>query len=502
MCGIAGVWGENQQDMVCEMTGRMIHRGPDDFGLLSIAGIGSVAHRRLSIMDPAGGKQPIQHADIPVSIIANGEIYNYSKLKQELAKQCQFETESDTESALHLYQQVGVAAAERLDGMFAIAITDDDELYLARDSVGIKPLYVGRKNGSLVFASELKAFGDDIADINEFPPGTWYHTRHGWHRYYRVPEEQPDSKPLDHHVAAVRNTLSEAVVKRLMSDVPVGAFLSGGLDSSIIAAVARQHVDELHTFSVGLQGSRDLVAAREVARHLETVHHEYVIEPEDVIQHLPKIIYFLESFDQDLVRSAVPCYFTSRLASEFVKVILTGEGADELFAGYDYYRDISSQEALHRELRRSVCSLHNINLQRVDRLTMAHSIEGRVPFLDTQLIDVAQRIPVKWKLFSARPGKVIEKWILRKAFEDLLPPQIVWRNKEQFDEGSGISELMPFIAEQFMTAAESNAYLAENERQQLRSQEECVYHLLFRRAFQDSTWASGGLVARWSVQQA
>lgn len=502
MCGIAGIWGVNQQEIVHEMTDRMIHRGPDDFGYLSLPGIGSVAHCRLSIMDPAGGKQPIQHSNIPVSIIANGEIYNYPRLKQELVKRCQFKTDSDTESALHLYQQIGVSAAERLDGMFAFAITDDDELYLARDSIGIKPLYLGRKNGSLVFASELKAFGGDITDIREFPPGTWYHTRHGWHRYYNVPEEQPDSRPLDHHVAEVRDTLSEAVVKRLMSDVPVGAFLSGGLDSSILAAVARQHVDELHTFSVGLQGSRDLVAAREVASHLSTIHHEHVIEPEEVIRHLPKIIYFLESFDQDLVRSAVPCYFTSKLASEFVKVILTGEGADELFAGYDYYRDISSKETLHRELRRSVCSLHNINLQRVDRLTMAHSIEGRVPFLDTKLIEVAQRIPVEWKLFSTPDGRVVEKWVLRKAFEDLLPQQIVWRDKEQFDEGSGISELMPLIANHFMTGEDSKAYLAKNKCHQLRSLEECVYHMLFRNEFQDSTWASGNLVARWSNQQA
>ena len=498
MCGIVGVWGENRRSMVREMADRIVHRGPDDFGSLSIQGVGAVAHCRLSIMDPVGGKQPIQHPDEPISIIANGEIYNYPHLKSGLSGSCHFETESDTESALHLYQQTGVKSAEQLDGMFAFAITDGDDLYLARDSIGIKPLYLGKKNADLVFASELKAFSNNITDVKEFPPGTWFHTRHGWHRYYNVPDEQPNSNSLHDQMLTVRNTLEESVVKRLMSDVPVGAFLSGGLDSSIIAAIARQHVEELHTFSVGLQGSRDLLAAQEVASHLGTIHHEYVISPDDVFEHLPRIIYYLESFDQDLVRSAVPCYFTSRLASDFVKVILTGEGADELFAGYDYYRDISSQEALHNELRRSVCSMHNINLQRVDRLTMAHSIEGRVPFLDTSLIEVAQRIPPKWKLFSSPDGGIIEKWILRKAFEDLLPQQIVWRGKEQFDEGSGISDQMPQISQQFMTKAQSSKYLEANHDQQLRSREECVYHKLFCTAFKESSWASNNLVARWT----
>ena len=498
MCGIAGVWGENRRSLVREMADQLVHRGPDDFGCLSIDGAGDVAHWRLSIMDPVGGKQPIQHPDEPIAIIANGEIYNYPRLKTNLARRCQFDTESDTESALHLYQEVGVKTAEHLDGMFAIAITDGNELYLARDSIGIKPLYLGKKSGSLVFASELKAFGDDISDVREFPPGSWYHTQQGWHRYYNVPDEQPISKSLNDHLLAIRNTLEASIVKRLMSDVPVGAFLSGGLDSSIIAAIARQHVEELHTFSVGLRGSRDLLAAREVASYLDAIHHEYQIEPEEVIEHLPRIIYFLESFDQDLVRSAIPCYFTSRLASDYVKVILTGEGADELFAGYDYYRNISSQEVLQRELRRSVCSLHNINLQRVDRLTMAHSIEGRVPFLDTQLIEIAQRIPAQWKLYSSSDGEVIEKWILRKAFEDLLPKRIVWRNKEQFDEGSGISDLMPNLSERFMSKGQSSRYMENNVDQQLRSREECVYHKLFCDAFKESAWTQENLVARWA----
>ncbi len=237
-------------------------------------------------------------------------------------------------------------------------------------------------------------------------------------------------------VAALRAELVRAVAKRLMSDVPVGAFLSGGLDSSLLCALARPMVDELHTFAVGLDGSPDLVAARRVAEHLDTVHHEYIITAQEMAEALPTILYHLESFDQDLVRSAIPCYFCSRLAAEQVKVVLTGEGADELFAGYTYHRAMPL-DALHEELHRSVLSLHNINLQRVDRLTMAHGLEARVPFLDTDLVDLALRMPVDLKLRSTGDGELVEKYILRLVAEPLLPAEIVWRGKQQFDEGSG-----------------------------------------------------------------
>jgi asparagine synthase (glutamine-hydrolysing) len=213
-----------------------------------------------------------------------------------------------------------------------------------------------------------------------------------------VPQQTAPKRTVEQHVTLVRETLDRAVTKRLMSDVPLGAFLSGGLDSSAIVALLRPHVDELHTFSVGMEGSPDLDAARTVARHLDTVHHEYVLTSDEIAGLLPEILYHLESFDQDLVRSAVPCYFAARLAASEVKVILTGEGADELFAGYRYYHDYEDPTLFGRELRRSVQSLHNINLQRVDRMTMAHSIEGRVPFLDVEMIELAQTIPPRLKL--------------------------------------------------------------------------------------------------------
>jgi asparagine synthase (glutamine-hydrolysing) len=279
-----------------------------------------------------------------------------------------------------------------------------------------------------------------------------------------------------------------------MSDVPVGAFLSGGLDSSLICAIARKHLSELHTFSVGIEGSRDLEAARILSKHLDTIHHEYILTEKELKKKLPEIIYYLESFDQDLVRSAFPCFFTSMLAAEHVKVILTGEGADELFAGYSYYKGINDQRLLHNELRRSVSALHNINLQRVDRMTMAHSIEGRVPFLDLEMIKLGQRIPSKYKLMGEPP---VEKWILRKAFEDLLPNEIIWRDKEQFDEGSGSVDLLNDALKSVITEDEASSYRRKWPDMGLRSAEECHYHRLFMDAFEKPDPVLSN-VARWA----
>ncbi|MGB3652329.1 MAG: asparagine synthase-related protein, partial [Rivularia sp. (in: cyanobacteria)] len=382
-----------------------------------------------------------------------------------------------------------------LDGMYAFAIADGDNLLVARDPLGIKPLYYGEIEGAWVFASELKAISKHCNNVKEFPPGSYYHSDKGFSTFYSVPDLYPDSNvDVEALIKRVRKTVEESVIKRLMSDVPLGAFLSGGLDSSIIAAVAKQHQKELHTFSVGIGDSRDLSAARKVSAHLGTIHHEYVITPEEVNAKLPEIIYYLESFDQDLVRSAIPCYFTSRMAAEYVKVILTGEGADELFAGYTYYKDIPDEDVLHKELRRSVSGLHNINLQRVDRMTMAHAIEGRVPFLDLNMIELGQQIPANLKLVGE---PLVEKWILRKAFEDMLPQEIVWRKKEQFDEGSGTVDMLDEMLARKMTIAQTIAYQQKHPQVKLRSPEECFYHNIFMDVFENSEVVSNN-VARWS----
>jgi asparagine synthase (glutamine-hydrolysing) len=381
--------------------------------------------------------------------------------------------------------------------MFALAIADGDDLFVARDPIGIKPLYCGWRDGDFLLASEIKAFVGLADTVREFPPGSWFHTRFGAGTYYAVPGSETVRRSVEDHVTLLRETLARAVRKRLMSDVPLGAFLSGGLDSSIIAAFARPHVDKLYTFSVGIEGSPDLEAARTVSRHLGTTHHEHILRTEEIMAALPSILYHLESFDQDLVRSAIPSYFTARLASQVVKVVLTGEGADELFAGYRYYQNYENGAALGSELRRSIRSLHNINLQRVDRMTMAHSIEGRVPFLDTEMIALAQTIPAELKLRPGPGGRPVEKWILRKACEGILPSEIVWRDKQQFDEGSGTVDLLEEPMRSAMPAGEADQYALQHQGARLRSPEECLYHKVLCESYADPLPVTAN-VARWA----
>lgn len=498
MCGIAGVWGTCDEETVRAMMNRLVHRGPDAQGILRQPDTRAVlGHRRLAIMDPTGGDQPIRAAGGHRAIVANGEIYNFRSLRSQMEDHYQFRTQSDSEAALALYAERGTTCPSALDGMFAFAIADGDDLFVARDPIGIKPLYFGWWNGALLVASEIKALVGIAHDVKEFPPGSWFHSQIGFRSHYEVPDRTPVHRTTEDHVALVRETLERSVTKRLMSDVPLGTFLSGGLDSSIIAALVRPHVDELHTFSVGVADSRDLEAARTVARHLDTVHHEHVLTSEEIIASLPEILFHLESYDLDLVRSAIPCYFTARLASREVKVILTGEGADELFAGYGYYRDYEDPALLQRELRRSVRSLHNINLQRVDRMTMAHSIEGRVPFLDVEMIELAQTIPSELKLYGNGGQRPVEKWVLRRSCEDLLPHDIVWRDKEQFDEGSGTVDLLAEIADRWMAHAEATRYSAYHPDARLRSPEECLYHKTLCESYADPTPVLQN-VARWA----
>ena len=480
MCGIAALWGEQDSETVAAIVQRMTHRGPDGQDVFTHAQLPVVlGHSRLAIIDPQGGAQPIRSTRGDRTIVTNGEIYNYKALRQTLDPSA-FTTDSDAEVALHLYERDGPACVERLDGMFALVIQDGEQLFAARDPLGIKPLYYGRRHGAWLFASEIRSLVGLAEDIREFPPGSWFHSQHGFNRYYRIPAppavmDEPQEAAIRQWVTALRAALERAVDKWMVSDVPVGAFLSGGLDSSIIAALARRHNDDLHTFAVGVAGSPDLLAARRVAEHIGSHHHEQAFTLDEVIEDLPAIIQALESDDVDLVRSAIPCNFVSRLAARRVKAVLTGEGADELFAGYGYYRDYRDPQALARELTRSLGTMHNINLQRVDRLTMAHSLEGRVPFLDSELIELAQGIPATLKLRNLPDGRQVEKWILRAASEDLLPQDIVWRDKAQFDEGSGTTELLRQLV----------ARLTGVEHDPQRQAEQDLYHRLLLKAYPD-----------------
>ena len=411
-----------------------------------------------------------------------------------------FASGSDSETILHLFEEHDIQTPRLLDGMFAFAIASGARLFLARDYIGIKPLYYAHQENSrspLYFASELKALTSLGMTVQEFPPGTCYDSETGFHTYYTVPDQPARDLTLADHLRRVRETVEAAVKKRLLSDVPLGAFLSGGLDSSIIAAVAAQHMPDLHTFSVGIEGSRDIEAARRVSQHIGSIHHEYIYSASEVVETLPEIVYYLESFDRDLVRSAIPTWFAARLAAQEVKVILTGEGADELFAGYRYHKDIADPRDLRTELRRSIGRMHNINLQRVDRMTMRHGIEARVPFLDRSVIEMASTVPTPWKLREV-DGIPVEKWILRTAFEDLLPKEIVWRDKEQFDEGSGMVDLLPQLISEATAGIDVPAYQSRHATDQLRSAEECWYHQLLVDAFDDAGPVLAN-VGRWSL---
>ncbi len=487
MCGIVALWGSTDSATVNRMLDTIQHRGPDDRAVHDHPAGASLGHTRLSIIDPGGGRQPLLADN--AALVCNGMIYNDRPLRAALGSD-RFSTATDSESVLRGYLAWGTAVVERIDGMFAFVLVDGDgRCVAARDPLGKKPLFWGRIGTAIVFASEIKAL-DGIADgIDVFPAGCVWDSEHGLRQYYAVPQPRDGGRDERGAIASVRVGLERAVARRLRSDVRLGAFLSGGLDSSVIAAIAQRHLGDLHTYAVGLVGSSDLAAARLVAEHLGTIHHEYVIGPEEISAALPRVIRHLESYDRDLVRSAVPTWFVAREAAREMKVVLTGEGADELFAGYSYHADYTDGDALQRELHRSLTAMHSINLQRVDRMTMAHSLEARVPFLDREMIDLAMTIPPALK---QRPeqGCDGEKWILRKACEDLLPAEIVWRGKLQFDEGSGFSD-----------------YMAEHARREIDAghiepagPDVSVEEALYRQLLRDSavhTDAVMGLTSHW-----
>lgn len=493
MCGIVAIYGDNASrwaPYLDTMLNRLSHRGPDDRGIYVNSNI-ALGQKRLSIIDVAGGRQPIFAEDGQKCVICNGEIYNHLALRDELSHH-RFRTNSDTEVTLHLFEEEGEDSVSRLDGMFAFVVYDGGDIFVARDPLGIKPLYQGRKDGCLFFASEIKALEGMVDSIQEFPAGHYYSSKSGLLQYYNIPQTSHYEQDVDRIAAMLREKLTKAVRKRLMSDVPLGVFLSGGIDSSIIAAVAREHFHRLSSFSVGMEGATDLIYARKVADFLGTDHHEYIYSRDEVVRVLPHVIYHLESFDPPLVRSAIPTYFVSRLASDYVKVILTGEGSDEVFAGYHYFKQIDEEESLHEESIRIISGLHNLNLQRVDRATMAHSIEGRVPFLDLDFVEYATAIDPKLKLAGENR---MEKWLLRKAFAGYLPDEVLWRSKAEFADGCGSAQLIADFAQSEISDAELKSQKRLSEHIQISSKEELYYFKLFQRFF--STQGLSQTIGRW-----
>ena len=480
MCGFACLWKIDDEPLARRMIEKISHRGPDQTRVYQTANVPAVmAHCRLSIIGPSDGSQPIFSADNV--LVANGEIYNYADLRAILGESA-FETRSDSETILHLFRSGQMRWVSRLDGMFAFVLATPQRVIAARDPLGIKPLYVAKLGEGLAFASELKAYdGLGFSEIQSIEPGTLFDSVDGMRRWYRIPQGAAEPEPgfdLEAVTRELRLVLEDAVRKWMVADVEVGSFLSGGLDSSLIAALAAQATSHrLKTFSVGLKGSPDLAAARRVAEHINSNHFELEFTAQDLAAALPMVIYHLESADVDLVRSAVPTHFATTLARQHVKAVLTGEGADELFAGYGYHHTYAAApRQLADELTRSLMSMHNINLQRVDRITMAQGLEARTPFLDRDLIDFAQSIPASLKLHTGPDGTTTEKWILRKACEDLLPEDLVWRKKAQFDEGTGTVDVL-----------DEALSLASGERGPFtRAQEYAIYERILRGQFEDA----------------
>ncbi|HTO21606.1 MAG TPA: asparagine synthase-related protein [Spirochaetia bacterium] len=477
MCGIVAVRGSGSEPLAREMVGRLRHRGPDGEGLLRI-GDTFLGHRRLAIIDLAGGRQPMVNERGDLSVVFNGEIYNHLELRRELEARHIFQSRSDTEVLLHLYEEEGEDMLRRLDGMFAFAIAGSHGLLVARDPLGIKPLYVGRAPGTTYIASELKAF-PPVDAIEALPAG---HARLNdgppW-RYALPFPPQPALRAVDRAeaVAEIRRRLERAVFKRLMSDVPVGVLLSGGLDSSVIAALMRPRTVALHSFTAGMAGAPDLDAAREVARCLGTEHHELVYTEEEVRRALPEVIRQLESFDAPLVRSAIPMYFICKVAAEHVKVALSGEGADELFAGYSYLSRVRGAGTLRGELIGITERLQDTNLQRADRMGMAHGLEVRVPFLDLGMVRYAHRLPLD--LVRPRQDRP-EKWLLREACRGLVPDSILGRRKLKFSEGAGSSGLGARIAEETIDERTFGSQKRVPGALPLRSREELYYYRIWR----------------------
>jgi len=498
MCGIVAHYGKQTEAVLRKMLEKVRHRGPDEEDLCAFGNL-YLGHKRLSIIGPDLGRQPISNETGAINVVVNGEIYNYRRLQQKLPEHT-FTTKSDSEVVVHLYEELGPDCVKELDGMFALVLSDRGRPFAARDTLGIKPLYYAQDENGIYFASEIKSLINVTKEIYEFPPGHYYSLETGLKPYRELEAPFSDlttwnERDVQKAMATIREKLEQAVVKRLMADVPLGVLLSGGLDSSLVSAIARKHTRQrqLNSFCVGMEGSRDLPAARTAANYLGTVHHEYVYTRREVLEILPEVIYYLESFDPSLVRSAVPTYFVARLAAKYVKVVLSGEGSDELFSGYSYLKKFKTQKGLHQELFRSIKALHNINLQRLDRMTMAHSIEGRVPFLDLDLVAYAAALPAELKLYGRNR---IEKWILRKAFEGYLPDEILWRDKQQFAEGCGSDKIIQeLVAKQI--SDEEFARDRHLVSPPLRSKEELYYYRIFREFFDSDRAVS--CVGRWAT---
>jgi asparagine synthase (glutamine-hydrolysing) len=446
MCGILAIIGKGKdKELVKTLSKRMSHRGPDESDLHITENGHILSHERLSIIDLHSGRQPIKGTSTAY-MVHNGEIYNHQELRDGILKHHTFRTKSDSEVIVHLYEEFGYDFLDKLDGDFAFVVVDGDDYIAGRDPLGVKPLYYGMdERGRMYFASEMKPIADQCKTFSTFPPGHFYTPKTGFVKYYKPEYEDHTKADQELDLTLIRESLTEATRKRLMSDVPIGVLLSGGLDSSLTSSIASRLLKEkgkkLHSFSIGLDAQApDAAAARKVAEFLGTEHHEIHFTIEQGIEILDKLIWHLETYDVTSVRASTPMYFLSKAITDMgIKVVLSGEGADEIFGGYLYFRNAPSTEDFQKETIERVQKLFTADLLRADKSTMAHGLEARVPFLDKAFLDVAVRIKAEEKLPKTYDGK--EKYILRKAFDTpdnpYLPDEVLWRQKEQFSDGVG-----------------------------------------------------------------
>lgn len=505
MCGIVCAFdikqkSETLRPQVLEMAKTIRHRGPDWSGIYSDDKV-ILAHERLAIVDPASGKQPLFSEDKKLVLAANGEIYNHRELRLQFPDY-KFQTESDCEVILALYKEKGVDFVDDMNGIFGFAIydVDKDEYFVARDHMGIIPLYMGwDKHGTFYVASELKALESVCTKIELFPPGHYLSSKDGelvqW--YKRDWEDYEAVKDNETSIAEVRQALEDAVHRQLMSDVPYGVLLSGGLDSSVTSAIAKKYSErrieaddkekawwpQLHSFSVGLKGSPDLVAAQKVADHIGTVHHEIQFTIQEGLDAVKDVIYQLETYDITTVRASTPMYLMARVIKSMgIKMVLSGEGADELFGGYLYFHKAPNAQEFHEETTRKLSKLHMYDCLRANKSLAAWGIEGRVPFLDKEFMDVAMRINPQDKMIN---GERMEKWVVRKAFESYLPESVAWRQKEQFSDGVGYSWIDTL--KELVNAEVSDEQLANAKYrfplQTPTSKEEFYYRSIFEEHF-------------------
>lgn len=495
MSAIVAAYGPIDESDVQRMLDRIAHRGPDGVQIQQTGDDGTPAwlgSRYLAITDPETGAQPVAGHEPGTWMIGDGKIYNYRRIREKIGTE-RFRTNSDLEAALLLYEAEGIAAFEQLWGTFALVLaTADGQFAAARDGLGVAPLYWARRGDTVLFASELKAFDEDWRpEVEPFPPGHIWTPTEGLTPGPRFPartpvlltSRAPNEEPPPWVFDAIRDTIIRAVERSLDAVVPIGVLLSGGVDSSIVTAIAAKLASErgwtIPTFSVGMEHSGDLAAARAVAEYTGTDHNELTYTAEDAIALVPQVIAQLESFDPPLVHSAVPHHLVNKLAAQKVKIVLAGEGADELFAGYAYYGNYRTGETLHEELLSTIEGMHISGLQRVDRIAGAHGIEPRLPFLDLDVVELALALPPEWKLLGPdRP----EKWMLRRAFDGWLPDDILWRRKEKFGEGTGMNEVLRAHFEHEVTEAELQQEASAVEPP-LNSREELAYYRIFTQTF-------------------